>query len=90
MICVHLTISGFVQGVGFRYFVKGKANELGLAGWVKNTSDGKVEVLAQGDEGKVKKLVEECRKGPFLAKVSNVEQSVVKATGEMKDFVVEP
>ncbi len=75
---VHLLISGLVQGVGFRHFVRAKANELGLVGWVKNTenpstgSGQAVEVLVQGPKEQLEKLIEYCRKGPMLSEVKDV------------------
>ena len=69
---VHLLISGFVQGVGFREFVKGKARKLGLTGWVRNLSDNRVEVVVQGEQNSLKKLIGICEKGPFLADVKNI------------------
>jgi acylphosphatase len=70
---VHLFISGRVQGIGFRQFVKHHANKLNLKGWVTNLSDGRVEALLDGEEKKVREMVEICRKGPFLAEVKNVD-----------------
>ena len=49
MIARRYYITGIVQGVGFRYFVKRKADLYGIAGWVRNLPDGRVEVFAQGD-----------------------------------------
>jgi acylphosphatase len=69
---VHLYISGFVQGVGYREFIKREARKIGLKGWVRNLSDRRVEVLAQGDEASLKKLIEISKKGPFLSEVKNV------------------
>jgi acylphosphatase len=63
---VHLFISGFVQGVGFRQFVKANARKLGLTGWVRNLADERVEALFQGPEETIKKAIEICKKGPFL------------------------
>ena len=69
---VHLLISGFVQGVGYREFVKREAGKLVIVGWVRNLLDNRVEVVAQGSEGVLKKFVNICEKGPFLADVQNV------------------
>lgn len=69
---VHIYISGFVQGVGYREFVKKEARKLKLSGWVRNLADRRVEVIAQGDEETIKKLIEICKKGPFLSEVKNV------------------
>ncbi len=70
---VRLIISGRVQGVGFRFWVKGKVKELGLNGWVRNLETGQVEVVLEGEESLVKKMVSECRQGPMLARVDKME-----------------
>lgn len=62
-------IFGFVQGVGFRQFIKKNAISLGLSGWVRNRSDGRVEAVFAGDREKTKEMISLCRKGPFLAEV---------------------
>lgn len=73
MLQVHLLISGFVQGVGFRVFVQREAKKLGITGWTKNLRDDRVEVLAQSDnEKKLKELIKICEKGPFLAEVKDI------------------
>ena len=66
-------ISGFVQGIGFRGFVKSNARKLGLKGWVCNADDGRVEVLAQGPKETITKLIKLCEKGPFLSEVKSVQ-----------------
>lgn len=68
----HVFVSGFVQGVGFRQFVKKTAIRLNLKGWVKNLPDGRVEAIFQGDKNSIEKMIEECDKGPFLAEVKNI------------------
>lgn len=70
---IHILISGDVQGVGFRQFVKYQANKLNVKGWVKNLDDGKVEGMFIGERNNLETLVEICRKGPFLAKVTDVK-----------------
>lgn len=69
----HVIISGFVQGIGFRAFIRKHAIELGLKGWATNTQDGKVEALLVGPKEKVEEMIKLCNKGPFLADVKNVE-----------------
>jgi len=69
---VHLLISGFVQGVGYRAFVQREAEKLGTFGWVRNLRDNRVEVVAQSDERTLKKFIKICEKGPFLAEVKNI------------------
>jgi len=69
----YAKVYGRVQGVGYRYFVKEKAQILNLFGYVKNLEDGTVEVLAQGREENLQKLIEELKKGPYLAKVEKID-----------------
>jgi tRNA pseudouridine55 synthase len=69
----YAKVYGSVQGVGYRYFVKEKAQSLDLLGYVKNLEDGTVEVLAQGREENLQKLIEELKKGPFLARVDKLD-----------------
>ena len=73
MKCVHLVVSGRVQGVNFRNSTRRKALELELSGYAKNTPDGNVEVAAEGDENKISKLIEFIRKGPGIASVTGIE-----------------
>ncbi len=80
-------ISGRVQGVGFRYWVKKTAWELGIAGWVKNLSDGRVEAVFEGNEVLIKKIINECWQGPPLSKVNEVKVIRGKAKG-MKGFEI--
>ena len=64
-------ISGFVQNVGFRQFIKSKAKNLGIKGWVKNAEDNRVEALFQGSKKNIEKMIKFCEQGPFLAEVKN-------------------
>jgi len=68
----HLFISGRVQGVGFRHFTKVNAKELNITGWVRNLSDGRVEVLLQGEESTLNTMVSRLKKGPRSAVVENL------------------
>ena len=88
MVRVHLIISGFVQGVGFRYFVKQKADELALTGWVRNTPEGNVEVVLEGDQKKLEEVIAVCREGPPPASVKNVSVEESEATGEFRSFEI--
>lgn len=85
---VHLIISGFVQRVGFRQFVKENAKRLDLKGWVRNTQDRKVEAVLQGSQAKIDEMVACCRKGPFLAEVKNIEIKKIKGEDFFSDFIV--
>ena len=73
MKCVHLIISGRVQGVFFRDSTIRKAIELGLKGYVKNLQDGSVEVVAEGIEDKINELIEFIKKGPGIASVTGIK-----------------
>lgn len=66
---LHVRVTGVVQGVGFRWFVRERARRLGLAGWVRNLPDGSVEVAASGEQGQVELLRGELLKGPPGASV---------------------
>ena len=67
----HILISGFVQGIGFRNFVKKHARSLKLTGSVKNTSDGRVEAVFVGPKQKIDEMILLCKKGPILAQVKD-------------------
>ncbi|MCB1326629.1 MAG: acylphosphatase [Spirochaetales bacterium] len=68
-------VSGRVQGVGFRYYVSSRARTLGLAGFVRNLPDGRVECAARGDEAQLQALEADLRAGPAMSRVTNVERS---------------
>jgi len=67
-------ISGRVQGVGFRWYVRRRANELEVDGWAKNLGDGRVEVLGSGTAENLASFDSSLRVGPKLARVENVEK----------------
>lgn len=89
MIRVRVFSSGRVQGVYFRVWTRSQARDLGLTGWVKNLSDGRVEAIFEGPENKVNKMIEKCKIGPKIAKVEKVETKKEKATGEFQSFEIE-
>ena len=66
-------VSGRVQGVFFRDGVRRRAEAVGVAGWARNTEDGTVEAVFEGDRQAVDELVEFCRRGPSRAEVATVE-----------------
>ena len=82
MKCVHLIVSGKVQGVFFRDNARKKAIQLDLKGFARNLADGTVEVIAQGDSDKINELIDFIRKGPGKAKVKEVQ---IK-NSEMENF----
>jgi acylphosphatase len=85
---IHVLISGRVQGVWYRASTKQKAEELGLTGWVKNTVNGNVEAVFEGDEAIVDEMIAWCRVGPPLAQVANVKIIQKRVGGEFTGFAV--
>ena len=71
-------VRGRVQGVGFRWFAMRRAEELGLAGWVRNMEDGAVEVVAAGSEAALDEFEQELRRGPRGAQVSHLESTRIQ------------
>ena len=69
----HVTVSGDVQGVFFRETARRKATEAGVAGWITNRSDGRVEAVFEGPAEAVDELVAFCRQGPTAATVEDVD-----------------
>ncbi len=68
----HILVRGFVQGVGFRYFVYKLATELGLSGYVKNLFTGEVEIEVEGGRSLVEELIARVRIGPRSAHVTDI------------------
>ncbi len=85
---VHLVVSGVVQGVSFRYYTVEEARRLGLAGWVRNLADGRVEALAEGERRALEGLVAFCRRGPPAAQVDDVEVTWSAFAGELGPFAI--
>jgi acylphosphatase len=75
IVAVNLLVSGRVQGVGFRWFVMKRAQELQLTGWVRNLPDGRVEITAKGSPPEIAAFAAAVSAGPRLARVDNVEKS---------------
>src|SRR5690606_38381965 len=83
---LHLLVRGRVQGVFFRASAQREARRLGLVGWVRNRSDGTVEILAEGEEVSIRELYGWAQKGPSAARVDRVETRWRSYTGEHPDF----
>ncbi len=81
-------VSGNVQGVFFRSETAEHARRLGITGWVRNLSDGRVEALFEGEKEHVEEEVDFCRRGPRGASVQNVEIEWEDWRGEYTDFKV--
>lgn len=86
---LHAHIYGHVQGVSFRYYTQLRANELQLTGWVRNRSDGSVEVIAEGSRDHLDDLFVFLHRGAPAATVERVEVDWLAASGEFSDFRVQ-
>lgn len=84
----HFVVSGRVQGVCYRMYACDEAERLGLTGWVKNLSDGTVEIVVEGEESDVKQFLQWCRRGPPHARVTGVKEEYSPATGEFGSFSI--
>jgi acylphosphatase len=84
----HVRVSGQVQGVFFRDSTRQKAEELGLAGWVRNVPGGQVEALFEGPSEEVEEMVRWCEEGPQHASVENVDTDFENAEGDLEGFEV--
>ncbi|MCG8344518.1 MAG: acylphosphatase [Chlorobiales bacterium] len=85
---VLVTVSGLVQGVGFRMFVVRSASRLGLKGWVKNMPDGTVRIDAQGPAGLIDEHLSDVRIGPPASKVSSLDVVEKQPDHSRKGFTV--
>jgi len=88
LVRAHLFVEGIVQGVFFRAHTRDVARENNVKGFVRNLPDGRVEVLLEGEEDKVMRVIEFCKKGPPGALVTNVEIIWEEYKGEYKDFKI--
>jgi len=85
---VQLIVKGRVQGVFFRAAAQREARRLGVAGWVKNRTDGSIELLAEGEEDAIKEIVSWANHGPTAARVDQVDVRWRGYTGEFFEFAI--
>jgi acylphosphatase len=83
---LELTVTGRVQGVGFRAFAHDRAMALGLSGWVANEAGGSVRIVAEGSETALLRLRRDVGEGPAGGRVDNVAEAWGPATGEFETF----
>ncbi|HUU76370.1 MAG TPA: acylphosphatase [Methanoregulaceae archaeon] len=84
---ISATVTGRVQGVGYRYYVTDLAKDLGLCGYVKNNQDGTVEVVAEGEEERLNDLIERLRaRGDAYIRVHDIRVEWGSASNEFRDF----
>lgn len=85
---VHILLRGRVQGVGFRFFIRDRARQLGLTGWVRNLGDGGVEAVAAGEHKRLQQFVALCNEGPPGAVVRDVSVEWQEAGEGLVNFVI--
>lgn len=86
---VQLLISGRVQNVGYRYWARSSAIQLGLRGWVRNLEDGRVELLAIGPTAELDQLIAACHIGPTSADVRDIAISDIQAPNVVQGFEIQ-
>lgn len=85
---VKVIVKGRVQGVGFRWFTREKARNLGLTGYVRNLPNGNVEIRAEGEQQDINDLIHLLRQGPSWSQVTDLEIDEVQSQGKYDDFNV--
>ncbi len=86
--CLHAIVHGRVQGVFFRASTQKVARRLGVTGWVRNCSDGTVEVMASGDEAALQNLLAWLHQGPPMARVTQVVHEMLPCRQRFDDFEI--
>jgi acylphosphatase len=85
---IRAIVTGLVQGVSFRASTASEGRRLGVVGWVRNRSDGGVELEAEGHDDEVAALVAWCHHGPPAARVDRVAVDELAPTGADRDFAI--
>ncbi|HOP85891.1 MAG TPA: acylphosphatase [Syntrophorhabdaceae bacterium] len=85
---VHIFVKGIVQGVFFRHFTSQQAKQLGIKGWVRNLPDGRVEMVCEGGEDSIEKIIAWSRRGPQGAVVEDIEVRYEEYKNEFTDFKI--
>ena len=85
----HVFVKGRVQGVFFRVTTRNQATKRNVTGWVRNTTDGKVEATFEGKQEDIEKMIDFCKKGPTGALVTDVTVKWQTHSGDFKDFKIQ-
>ena len=85
---LNLKVHGLVQGVGYRYLSQKEARKFGFTGYVANSDNGGVEIVAEGEEENLKKFINWCYNGVGSAMVRKIDQNWSEATGSFSDFMI--
>jgi len=84
----HVFVSGRVQGVFFRVETRSEAMKRNVAGWVRNTSEGRVEAIFEGEKADVEQLIDFCRSGPPGSRVTELDVQWEDYTGDFNSFKI--
>ncbi|MCM8819057.1 MAG: acylphosphatase [Candidatus Omnitrophica bacterium] len=84
----RLYIEGIVQGVGFRWYARRIGNLVKVCGWVKNLSDGRVEIVIEGEEDRLERFLQELKNGYLGNNIRKIEKFEEEYTGEFKSFEI--
>lgn len=87
-IMAHILVAGKVQGVFFRSGTKKIADKCKVKGWVKNTEDGRVEAVLEGEKENVEKVIKWAKRGPFLANVHDLKIDMESYGGKYPFFEI--
>ncbi|MBI4739345.1 acylphosphatase [Candidatus Woesearchaeota archaeon] len=87
---LHISIGGKVTNVFFREFAKQHANKLGITGWAKNTKQGKLEIIVQGEQKPIDAFISACRRGPMGANVLSLDIKEEPLEEEFDYFDIRP
>lgn len=88
LVRLHITVKGTVQGVGFRYYAQMKAVQHKITGWVKNTDEGNVEMVAVGEKENMDLFLEDLRRGNPFSKVTEIITRELEETEPYKSFII--
>lgn len=82
----HIIVRGDVQGVGFRYFTRGNASLFGIRGWVRNKSDGSVEIEAEGNDTGMSEFIKAVERGNRFSYIDSVDAEKIQKTAGFSSF----
>jgi len=85
---LQIVVSGKVQGVGYRYFAQMKAVQFGITGWVKNRTDGAVEMVTTGTKENLDLFIEEISRGNPFSKVDQIEINEISLAEKYQSFTI--
>ncbi|MAH22027.1 MAG: acylphosphatase [Thaumarchaeota archaeon] len=85
---IHVVVSGEVQGIGYRAFIKRRAQSIGVIGWIRNLENGSVEAVFQGESDIIEEVIAICNRGPVFARVKNVQVFKEEPRDDLSNFSI--